>query len=285
MTGTRTHFDALIGPGNPVHNITTSAIKCIPTGADAKTVTSGSSQYGFGSWVEFIAADAVSADFVPIGISVRADGVNQNFGGSLQIGYGSTGNEVSIYQMYMPYLSAITWKVFTRTLFLSKKISAKSRVAIRVKDYSSNASDYKIKLVYCQNMRMGGFLSEDSLDLNSSLAYSNVTAGANWSFPVWRQIITSTTIGEDTYLRSICCKNTGHRFGEVRVGIGELGQESVIATVPVEVATIDMFSSFDLPIFYKIPAYTRISVSACNGGGSSQAWQIGVDLTKGLLIN
>ena len=280
MSGTRTHFNALIGPGNPVSNITTTQIKCYPADAAPQTVTSAAISNTFGNWVEFIAADAVTADFTILGFTLRTD--DDNFGGRLEIGVGAAASEVTIASTPLLLTYGLGRFYLTRPLMFCPKITANSRVAVRVG--GGSAENYEIKLVYTQNLRVGGQFMDDYISETSYFS-SKVYGGASWTYGAWKQVVAKSSLSGDLYLRGVYAQMYEDYELTVAVGVGDSGLEEVIAEIPftgvVNAATL---LYFPLSVMHQIDSLARVAVRIAPRAAGQDAY-IGIDLAKGLLIS
>lgn len=144
LVDTGTTLEDLIN--NIVDKDSAPTTKAYPENADGVNVTSSTSDWAFGSWVEIIPANTITETFWIFGaventLSLAIDGI-------LQIGIGGAGSEVAI----MDIKFAHTFHIHTRTNQPMVKVAANTRVAARVATEGTSAKTLEISIEYATGL-------------------------------------------------------------------------------------------------------------------------------------
>jgi len=297
--GTNTLISTIIGPGRVMQNIA-PAIFCYPLmsdDSDGLTVTSGSSNFIFGDWVQFIggaAATLVASDFAVLGGTFQSDfdsGSHEAVDlGAIQIGIGAAGSQEAVETIYLGKSYYEDSKVCYQTVYLPipRYIPASSEVWVRWADDTVARSGY-VKLVYCRHLRRGGqFLNNHHYQnkFNSALCSST---SSGYVPGAWVDIIPADTIKVDSYIRGVHLETRQRNYQYiVQIGVGNALLVNPVAELPYATNYWRDGSDDDpivkyipLPIMLKIDANDRVAARVAEGLGRTDEFYITLDIVKG----
>jgi len=136
---------------------TTKDIKCYPNAAAGPTIASPATAWAWSGWTELVPADTITSDFVITHVVLLEDpvaAVDTRHQMVIELGVGGAGSEDTIVSIPVTYLidSAVghtaPWVI---PLPVPRKVSANSRVSIRVTDSVAAARTYGgVKIVYIE---------------------------------------------------------------------------------------------------------------------------------------
>jgi len=123
---------------------TEKAIKPYPTDSMPVTVYSTTTAFAYGSWVEVIAAGAITSDFIIVGISHYQVAAAHN---QIEIGKGSAGAEVAITKVADSTRTADGPVSHVIPIIPPLRVAANTRIAVRVTDNTTTAYAHYIYLL------------------------------------------------------------------------------------------------------------------------------------------
>ena len=122
--------------------------KTYPIGANPVTVSSSANVWGYGNWTQVIAANAIANIFWVTGFLLTYDELHSPVG-QLTIGTGAAASESEIFNFPYKYSNGSTPTFLVHqfiNLPIPYKLSANTRVSVRVRDSEATAENYKIYL-------------------------------------------------------------------------------------------------------------------------------------------
>ena len=130
--------------------IYTNPILCHPGLAAAPQITSGTPAWTPGSWHEFVAANAITADFVVLGAFLH-DYDTMDVEHVWEIGVGASGSETVIVQLpgHFDEESQVGWMFCIPVFFSPVRVAANTRVSGRIST-SIATKNVNMKIMTCE---------------------------------------------------------------------------------------------------------------------------------------
>jgi len=133
---------------NPPLNVFSNNYDCYPGAANAVSVDSGLTAWVWGDWVELIAADVVTADFLIIGGLFTHYLVQGKVDSLFEVGVGASESESGIIQipLFFFYESEAGWSEASPVFFWPRKVAANSRISVRLACSHESKSE-RVKII------------------------------------------------------------------------------------------------------------------------------------------
>jgi hypothetical protein len=234
---------------------TTQAPEAIPSASGWVSLTNSATTWASGSYTQIIAS--TSGDKVLVGVLYGLD-LNGGNGGEIDIATGGAGSEVVKTTIHDHQPAALpNYSVFAVPL---DTFPSGSRIAARCRTGSGDSRTLHIKLFLIPKALGTGVPTGVVSTKGHSIAPAaadplTVTPTSSATYGSWVQVIASTS--NDIHVASLIPYQYGN--GEVQIGTGGAGSETVIATVHVFGGNQGMgFRPWPVPKF--IASGTRVSV-------------------------
>ena len=256
-----------IAPGQ----YTTTALKVAPSAAAGVTVTPSGTAWANSAWVQVIAS--TPADIVVAGLVVSG-GANVEF--EFDIGKGAAGSETVV-----ATISGVTKSGASSPRWLPlpipiDNIASGQRVAVRVRQAGTTATNYTVKLVYYEKPISGSVATtpNPSLVAPSAAAGTSITPSSTaWANSGWTQVIASTA--DAIVLGGITINPAAAVEYEIDVGVGASGSETVVTTIRGRSTTTGAPQTIILsPLLDNIPAGSRVAVRIRANTTTTTAWTV-----------
>jgi hypothetical protein len=256
-----------IAPGQ----YTTTALKVAPSAAAGVTVTPSGTAWANSAWVQVIAS--TPAPIVVAGLVVGG-GPTAEF--EFDIGKGAAGSETVVATISGNTKSGASSPRWLPLPIPVDNIAAGQRVAVRVRQSGTTATNYTVKLVYYEKPISGSVATtpNPSLVAPSAAAGVSVTpSGTAWANSGWVQVIASTA--DAIVLGGITVNPAAAVEYEIDVGVGAAGSEVVVTTIRGRSTTAGAPQTIILqPLLDNIPAGSRVSVRLRKSGTNTTAWTV-----------
>jgi len=256
-----------IAPGQ----YTTTALKVAPSAAAGVTVTPSGTAWANSNWTQVIASTPTA--IVVAGLVVGG-GASVEF--EFDIGKGAAGSETVI-----ATISGVTKSGASSPRWLPlpipiDNIASGQRVAVRVRQAGTTATNYTVKLVYYEKPISGSVATtpNPSLVAPSAAAGTSITpSGTSWANSGWTQVIASTA--DAIVLGGITINPAAAVEYEIDVGVGASGSETVVTTIRGRSTTTGAPQTIILqPLLDNIPSGSRVSVRLRKASTSTTAWTV-----------
>src|SRR5579871_3092164 len=215
-----------------------------------------------GSWTQLTASCPIDADMIEISI-VCAELQNTELADAVDIGIGSSGNEIVIFNNLM----AVCQSRFTNprsTYVFPCSIPAGTRISARSQSIAASGGGVYMSIRVFQTgfQGQGGASGVDAIGFNAAATTGVAITPGNGAKGSWTQIVASSSVD---YAGLAMCIDNGPASSSaiylIDVGIGGSGSEQII--VP-DVLTGNNYGQLTPPPTYMvpIPAGSRIAVRA-----------------------
>jgi len=285
-----------IGTPLNVTDVYASRAYCFPSlTGNGTAVTSGTSIYGYGNWVQLIDASLTTHDFTILGYTfTSSDSFSTFYGAKLQFGTGGIGNVTAFSSSVIPYISNASSSRIRQTvpISFSHRIPAGSRVSVRIADSSTTAYTYYIKIIYTTNIRQGGIYLNNYVDPSNNFNSATLTSSATaCTYGSYVQLIQTGAITSDYFIRGMYIQQYSATNppveGQIALSMSPAGYEPFAIAIEVPFSSYASDSSntfvtyFPFSTALKIPANLRLSAAFANYWGVARSIGVGVDVTKG----
>jgi hypothetical protein len=256
-----------IAPGQ----YTTTLLKVAPSAAAGVTVTPSGTAWANSNWAQVIAS--TPAAIVVAGLVVGG-GASVEF--EFDIGKGAAGSETVVATISGVTKSGASSPRWLPLSIPIDNIASGQRVAVRVRQAGTTATNYTVKLVYYEKPISGSVATtpNPSLVAPSAAAGTSITpSGTSWANSGWTQVIASTA--DAIVLGGITINPAVAVEYEIDVGVGASGSETVVTTIRGRSTTTGAPQTIILsPLLDNIPSGSRVSVRLRKSGTNTTAWTV-----------
>lgn len=238
-----------------------------PAAAGGISLTSGSSSWAPGAWVELFASTAA-----PIEIAyLRQDDAVFGAGGAVDVGVGAIGAEVVVGSFrFVEALSKLGQWAWPLPVPLA--IASGVRVALRLRR-AGTAVSAAFAIGYYANLDATHVTTYAPLAAPAGAGVPVIPNGVAWGNSAWAEL--TSGLDHAVSLYGLAVEHATGAECELDIGVGAAGAETVLTTLRMSYGGMsgdDGPNWQSLPAPYPIPATTRVAVRLRKSGTSTTNW-------------